>query len=83
MGSTTQGRGIVRAVGTGGRRHNSGTVIFRDPHPSTHLHHDVNAGETPIETKLAPGFHFRPGRAVDALAYDQFTGSINASGKRA
>lgn len=25
-------------------------------------------------TKLAPGFHVRPGRAVDASAYDQFTG---------
>ena len=27
-----------------------------------------------METKLAPGFHVRPGLAVDALAYDQFTG---------
>jgi ubiquinone/menaquinone biosynthesis C-methylase UbiE len=27
-----------------------------------------------METKLAPGFHVRPGRAVDASAYDQFTG---------
>jgi ubiquinone/menaquinone biosynthesis C-methylase UbiE len=27
-----------------------------------------------METKLAPGFHVRPGRAVDALAYDRFTG---------
>jgi ubiquinone/menaquinone biosynthesis C-methylase UbiE len=27
-----------------------------------------------METKLAPGFHVRPGRAVDSSAYDQFTG---------
>jgi len=27
-----------------------------------------------MTTKLAPGFHVRPGRAVDTLAYDQFTG---------
>jgi len=27
-----------------------------------------------METKLAPGFHVRPGRAVDTSAYDQFTG---------
>jgi ubiquinone/menaquinone biosynthesis C-methylase UbiE len=27
-----------------------------------------------METKLAPGFHVRPGRAVDASAYDQFIG---------
>jgi len=27
-----------------------------------------------METKLAPGFHVRPGRAVDASAYGQFTG---------
>jgi ubiquinone/menaquinone biosynthesis C-methylase UbiE len=27
-----------------------------------------------MKTKLAPGFHVRPGRAVDALAYDRFTG---------
>jgi SAM-dependent methyltransferase len=27
-----------------------------------------------METKLAPGFHARPGRAVDASAYDHFTG---------
>jgi len=27
-----------------------------------------------METKLAPGFHVRPGRAVDTLAYDRFIG---------
>ena len=27
-----------------------------------------------METKLAPGFHVRPGRAVDTSAYGQFTG---------
>jgi ubiquinone/menaquinone biosynthesis C-methylase UbiE len=27
-----------------------------------------------METKLAPGFHVRPGLAVDASAYEQFTG---------
>ena len=27
-----------------------------------------------METKLAPGFHVRLGRAVESSAYDQFTG---------
>jgi SAM-dependent methyltransferase len=27
-----------------------------------------------MKTQLAPGFHVRPGRAVDVSAYDQFTG---------
>ena len=30
--------------------------------------------EAAMKTKLAPGFHVRPGRAVDIAAYDQFTG---------
>src|SRR5215831_5474169 len=32
------------------------------------------AGETAMTTERAPGFHVRPGRAVDAAAYEQFTG---------
>src|SRR5207302_8947493 len=34
----------------------------------------LKPGGTAMKTKLAPGFHVAPGRAVDSSAYDQFTG---------
>jgi len=34
----------------------------------------LNAGETTAMAMRAPGFHVRPGRAVDASAYEAFTG---------
>src|SRR5690242_5577962 len=36
--------------------------------------HRMNPGETALTATRAPGFHVRPGRAVDASAYEAFTG---------
>src|SRR5215472_17667530 len=33
-----------------------------------------DVGETAMTTERSPGFHVRPGCAVDASAYEQFTG---------
>src|ERR1700730_1154361 len=55
-GSTTQGRGIVDVVGTGGRRRNSGTVIYR--HRNNRLSERRSLNPTPSGTVVRSTAHY-------------------------